>query len=117
MPPFSRLLLTVAFLEKERGAATDEFSGRHDGDAVTEVVGFVHEVRRQQHRASLPIALQNIPDLTARLGVHTARRLVQDHNLRDRVECIEMTSDWAKNVDIARHYGTVRSVSVRLCVF
>ena len=46
--------LTVSFLEEERAAATDEFSRRHDGDAVTEVVGFVHEVCRQQHRASLP---------------------------------------------------------------
>ena len=74
---------TVSLLEEERAAATDEFSRRHDGDSVAEVVSLVHEVCRQQHGSTLTRLLQNVPNLTSRLGVHTARRFIQDDYLVD----------------------------------
>ena len=69
-----------------RAVALDD-AFRHDGDAVSEDVGLVHEVRRQDHGAASLLALQDVPRLAARLGIHAARRLVQDHRLNQRSAC------------------------------
>ena len=66
-------------LEEERGAVAAQRARRHDGLAVGQDVGLVHEVRRQQDDlARLPL-LQHRPHVPPRERVHAGRRLVLDN--------------------------------------
>lgn len=75
--------LTVFGLEEEWRAAALQLPARHDGDAVAEQVGLVHEVRGEQDGAAAPLALQEVPGGPSSRWVHARRGLVQHHHLED----------------------------------
>jgi len=72
---------TVKILEEHGAAAALQLSVGHDGNAVTQQVGFIHEVRRQNHRTTGALTLQDVPGLTTSFRVHPGRRFIQDHEL------------------------------------
>ena len=51
----------VVVLEEERAAAASEGAVGHDGYAVTEQVGLVHEVSCQDDHAPVPILPDQVP--------------------------------------------------------
>jgi hypothetical protein len=65
-----------------RRALGDEAPVVHDGEAVAEALGLVHEMRREQHRlALLQQLLQALPDQVARLRVEAGGRLVEEQQV------------------------------------
>ena len=72
---------TVKLLEEHRGATTLDHSFSHDGDAVPQNVGLVHEVGGQQHRPSSSVTLQDVPRLATSRRIHAGRWFVQDDDL------------------------------------
>jgi len=86
LSPLSVLLagndaITVFLFEKHWRAEALKSAVGEDGDAIAEQVGLVHEVSRQDYRASLSLFLQYVPRLTTSFRVHAGRGLVQDHEL------------------------------------
>ena len=73
--------LTVFVFEEKRASGTHELSTGHDGDSVSEEIGFVHVVRGQNDGASLPVVLDQVPRPSSSRGVHPTSRFVQDYNL------------------------------------
>jgi len=69
-------------LEELAGAAAPDFAFTHDGDAVPQVLGLVHVVRGQDHRAVLLDVLEDVPELLAGGDVHAAGGFVQQHQFR-----------------------------------
>ena len=72
---------TVKLLEEHGGATTLDNAFSHDGDAVSQNVGLVHEVGGQQHRPSSTMTLQDVPRLATSRWVHAGRWFVQDDDL------------------------------------
>ena len=58
----------VVVLEEEGAAAATEGAVGHDGHAVTEEVGLVHEMRRQDDDASVPVLPDQVPREPAAAG-------------------------------------------------
>ena len=55
----------------------------HDRDAVAQVLGLFHVVRRQQHRAALGLEpLDEVPQRAPALRIEAGRRLVEEDQLR-----------------------------------
>src|SRR3989442_3326198 len=55
----------------------------HDRHAIAQPLGFLHVVRRQQHRAARrPEAADHVPQLAPRLRVEPGGGLVQEQELR-----------------------------------
>lgn len=73
--------LTVFVFKKEWRAAALQLSAGHDGDPVSEQIGFVHEVRGEQDGTAALLALQQVPGGPSGGRVHTRGGLVQHHNL------------------------------------
>ena len=69
-------------LQEHRGAAAAQLPRRHDGLPVGQNVRLVHEVRGEQHQPALLAALQQPPEVAARVRVHARGRLVQDDDTR-----------------------------------
>ncbi len=64
-------------------AGGDEAAPVHDGQAVAQALGLVHEVGREQHRlALLGEPLQALPDEVAGLGIEARGGLVEDQQVR-----------------------------------
>lgn len=61
MALLSECSLTVFVLEEERRAAALQLAPGHDGDAVAQQVGLVHEVCGEQDGAAALLALQQVP--------------------------------------------------------
>src|SRR5512138_156716 len=54
-----------------------------DGDAVAEPLGLIHVMRREEYRAARRFELlDEVPDLSARLGIEPRRRLVEEEQIR-----------------------------------
>lgn len=77
------VVVAKAALQENRGAGGLELALGEDGDAIGEDVGFVHVVCGQQHGPALFVLLQQTPDLLPRVHVHSRRRLVQNHKLKE----------------------------------
>lgn len=54
-------VFTIFVLEEEWRPAALQLSSRHDGDAVAEQVGLVHEVRGEQDGAATLLSLKQVP--------------------------------------------------------
>ena len=68
-------------LQRSRGAHGLDLAVYHDGDAVA-VFGLVHVVGGHENGdAALGGCVDELPELAARGGVHTAGGLVQKHNV------------------------------------
>jgi hypothetical protein len=79
---FDNLRLDVLRDQLARRAFGDLAPVIDDRNAVTQALGFVHEVRREQYRA--PVARerpQAFPDEVPRLRIEARRRLVQEDEL------------------------------------
>mmetsp|Transcript_19596 Transcript_19596/g.40920 ORF Transcript_19596/g.40920 Transcript_19596/m.40920 type:complete len:256 (-) Transcript_19596:2021-2788(-) len=68
------------FEEKGRSSAT-KFSVGHNGDPVTEQVGFVHEVGGENNGAALLHLPNDVPSEPARVRVHAGGGLVEEDDL------------------------------------
>ncbi len=64
--------------ERAWSIESDDLAAIDDGHAITQQLGFVHVVRRQQDGAALgSVPRQQVPQLAARLRVEPGRRLVE----------------------------------------
>src|SRR6266853_2826566 len=60
----------------------DDLAVIHDRDAIAEALGFLHVVRREQHRPAVGAeAADDLPQLAARLRVETRRQFVEKEQL------------------------------------
>ncbi len=73
---FKQFRHTIFILEKEWGAAALNDPICHDGDAVPQYIGFVHEVSGEHQCASLTVLLEDVPGVTTCIWIHSGCRLV-----------------------------------------
>src|SRR2546427_7087941 len=60
----------------------DDLAVIHDRDAIAEALGFLHIVRREQHRPAVRTeAADDFPQLPARLRIQAGRRLIEEQQL------------------------------------
>ena len=70
-------------LQRGRRVEREQLALVDDRQAVAELVGFLHVVRRHHDRASLRVQLaQDVPQAEARLRIETDRRLVEEDHAR-----------------------------------
>lgn len=69
-------VFTIFVLEEERWPAALQLSSRHDGDAVAEQVGLVHEVRGEQDGAAALLSLKQVPGGASGWRIHSGCGLV-----------------------------------------
>jgi hypothetical protein len=79
-------LNTILLLEMHRCSTALQAAIGHDCDAISEEVGLVHEMRRENHRPTSALALQYVPGLTTRFRVHSRRRLIEYDELERRTD-------------------------------
>jgi len=74
----TRERLAIFHLEEERcPTALDDPVG-HDGNPITERIGLVHEMGRQEYGSSWPIAQQKVPQVVPGIRVQPRWRLIKD---------------------------------------
>ncbi len=79
---FHHVVPAQAFDQIGRRAFGNHLSVIDDGQAITQTLGFVHVVRREQHRASSLLETANrVPKLAAALRIQPSCGLVQKKNL------------------------------------
>ena len=73
--------VTVFPFEEQRRSAALQLSVGHDGDPVAQQVGLLHEVGRQQQRATRPLPLR------ASTGGHRSLKVITGHRRVSTVHC------------------------------
>ena len=69
-------------LEEQRRPAALQRAVGHDGNAISQNVGLVHEVGREDCHAPLPDAVDDVPGGSAAEGVHAGGGLIQEGDTR-----------------------------------
>ena len=81
------LALDVAVDQLARRALGDDLRPVHDHEAVAELLGLVHVVRREDERHALLLQpVEPVPERVAGLGIEAGRRLVEEQELGARDE-------------------------------
>lgn len=72
---------SISIFQEKTASAALHISFGHDTNSVSQNVGLIHIMCRQDDNPSLLVTFEHLPEATSRGSIHTTRRLIQHYNL------------------------------------